>query len=154
MLWLTSACWRRRAVHVDEDAFRTACAQALLSRQIPVPELFLQWGDLGHSEAIVPLGPVPSVEAKTVDFLQYMTIGALCDPTADIPAAALSWRVVSRDHACYSHKNTTWLSGMGPRNSLPPSEGRTEASRAPLFPSHSGHSPDRWSSDPGDAPRA
>ena len=42
----------------------------------------------------------------------------------------------------------------GPRNSLPPSEGRTEASRAPLFPSHSGHSSDRWSSDPGDAPRA
>ena len=35
----------------------------------------------------------------------------------------------------------------------PPSEGRTEASRAPLFPSHSGHSSDRWSSDPGDAPR-
>ena len=33
-------------------------------------------------------------------------------------------------------------------------KGRTEASRAPLFPSHSGHSSDRWSSDPGDAPRA
>ena len=77
-------------VHVDEDAFRTACAQALLSRQIPVPELFLQWGDLGHSEAIVPLGPVPSAEAKTVDFLQYVTVGALCDPTADVPFAALS----------------------------------------------------------------
>ena len=30
----------------------------------------------------------------------------------------------------------------------------TEALRAPLFPSHSGHSSDRWSSDPGDAPRA
>ena len=42
----------------------------------------------------------------------------------------------------------------GPRTSLPPREGRTEASRAPLFPSHSGHSSDRWSSDPGDAPRA
>ena len=37
---------------------------------------------------------------------------------------------------------------------FPPSEGRTEASRAPLLPSHSGHSSDRWSSDPGDAPRA
>ena len=48
------------------------------------------------------------------------------------------------------HEESTW----GPRNSLPPSEGRTEASRAPLFPSHSGHSSDRWSSDPGDAPRA
>ena len=50
----------------------------------------MQWGDLGHSEAIVPLGPVPSAEAKTVDFLQYMTVGALCDPTADVPFAALS----------------------------------------------------------------
>ena len=48
------------SVHVDEDAFRTACAQALRSRQIPVPELFLQRGDLGQSEAIVPLGPSPS----------------------------------------------------------------------------------------------
>ena len=58
-----AASWRRvlgslselgvfGTVHVDEDAFRTACAQALLSHQIPVPELFLQWGDLGYSEAI------------------------------------------------------------------------------------------------------
>ena len=53
------------------------CVQALHSRQIPMPELLLQWGDLGYSEAIVPLGPVPSAEAKTVDFLQYMTVGAL-----------------------------------------------------------------------------
>ena len=55
-----------------------------------MPELLLQWGDLGYTEAIVPLGPVPSAEAKTVDFLQYMTVGALCDPTADVPFAALS----------------------------------------------------------------
>jgi hypothetical protein len=100
-LAVLAAAWRRilgslsdlgvfGTVHVDEDAFRTACAQALLSRQIPVPELFLQWGDLGHSEAIVPLGPVPSAEAKTVDFLQYLTVGALCDPTADVPFASLS----------------------------------------------------------------
>jgi len=100
-LAILAASWRRilgslsdlgvfGTVHVDEDAFRTACAQALLSRQIPVPELFMQWGDLGHSEAIVPLGPVPSAEAKTVDFLQYMTVGALCDPTADVPFASLS----------------------------------------------------------------
>ena len=46
------------SVHVDEDAFRTACTQALRSRQIPVPELFLQWGDLGQSEAIA-LGASP-----------------------------------------------------------------------------------------------
>ena len=70
-LAVLAAAWRRilgslsdlgvfGTVHVDEDTFRTACAQALLSRQIPVPELFLQWGDLGHSEAIVPLGPAPS----------------------------------------------------------------------------------------------
>mgnify|MGYP001168435322 CR=1 FL=1 len=32
--------------------------------------------------------------------------------------------------------------------------GRRRTPRAPLFPSHSGHSSDRWSSDPGDAPRA
>ena len=62
------------SVHVDEDAFRTACAQALRSRQIPVPELFLQWGDLGQSEAIIPLGPAPSAEAKTVDFLRYAMV--------------------------------------------------------------------------------
>ena len=44
----------------------------------------------------------------------------------------------------------------GPRNSLPPSEGAglRRTPRAPHFPSHSGHSSDRWSSDPGDAPRA
>ena len=66
------------------------CVQALHSRQIPVPELLLQWGDLGYTEAIVPLGPGPSAEAKTVDFLQHTTVGALCDPTADIPFAALS----------------------------------------------------------------
>ena len=42
------------------------------------------------------------------------------------------------------------------RNSLPPSEGAglRRTPRAPHFPSHSGHSSDRWSSDPGDAPRA
>ena len=98
-LAVLAAAWRRilgslsnlgvfGTVHVD--TFRTACAQALLSRQIPVPELLLQWGDLGHSEAIVPLGPAPSAEAKTVDFLQYLTVGALCDPTADVPFAPLS----------------------------------------------------------------
>ena len=76
-------------MHVDEDAFRTACAQALLSRQTPVPELFLQWGALGHPEAIVPLGPVPAAGAKTVDSLQYVIVGALCDPVADVPLAAL-----------------------------------------------------------------
>ena len=54
-LAVLAAAWRRilgslsnlgvfGTVHVDEDTFRTACAQALLSRQIPVPELFLQWG--------------------------------------------------------------------------------------------------------------
>jgi len=44
----------------------------------------------------------------------------------------------------------------GPRNSLAPSEGAglRRTPRAPHFPSHSGHSSDRWSSDPGDAPRA
>ena len=100
-LAVLAAAWRRilgalsdlgvfSTVHVDEDAFRTVCIQALHSRQIPVPELYLQWGDLGYSEAIVPLGPVPSAEAKTVDFLQYATVGALCDPTADVPFAALS----------------------------------------------------------------
>ena len=100
-LAVLAAAWRRilgalsdlgvfSTVHVDEDAFRTVCIQALHSRQIPVPELHLQWGDLGHSEAIVPLGPAPSAEAKTVDFLQYATVGALCDPTADVPFAALS----------------------------------------------------------------
>jgi len=78
------------SVHVDEDAFRTACTQALRSRQIPMPELYLQWGDLGQSEAIMPLGPAPSAEAKTVDFLQYTMVGALCDPTADVPFATLS----------------------------------------------------------------
>ena len=31
-----------------------------------------------------------SAEAKAVDFLQYATVGALCDPTADVPFAALS----------------------------------------------------------------
>ena len=98
---ISAASWRRilgalsdlvvfGTVHVDEDAFRTVCVQALHSRQIPVPELLLQWGDLGYSEAIVPLGPVPSAEAKTVDFLQYLTVGALCDPTADVPFAPLS----------------------------------------------------------------
>ena len=30
------------------------------------------------------------LQAKTVDFLQYVTVGALCDPTADIPFASLS----------------------------------------------------------------
>ena len=100
-LAVLAAAWRRilgalsdlgvfGTVHVDEDTFRTVCVQALHSRQIPVPELFLQWGDLGHSEAIVPLGPAPSAEAKAVDFLQYATVGALCDPTADVPFAALS----------------------------------------------------------------
>ena len=100
-LAVLAAAWRRilgalsdlgvfSTVHVDEDAFRTVCIQALHSRQIPVPELYLQWGDLGHSEAIVPLGPAPSAEAKAVDFLQYATVGALCDPTADVPFAALS----------------------------------------------------------------
>ena len=70
-LAVLAAAWRRilgalsdlgvfSTVHVDEDAFRTVCIQALHSRQIPVPELYLQWGDLGYSEAIVPLGPVPS----------------------------------------------------------------------------------------------
>ena len=79
-LAVLAAAWRRilgalsdlgvfGTVHVDEDTFRTVCVQALHSRQIPVPELFLQWGDLGHSEAIVPLGPAPSAEAKAVDFL-------------------------------------------------------------------------------------
>ena len=38
----------------------------------------------------MPLGPAPSAEAKAVDFLQYATVGALCDPTADVPFAALS----------------------------------------------------------------
>ncbi|EOD19676.1 hypothetical protein EMIHUDRAFT_242788 [Emiliania huxleyi CCMP1516] len=100
-LAVLAAAWRRilgalsdlgvfSTVHVDEDAFRTVCIQALHSRQIPVPELYLQWGDLGYSEAIVPLGPAPSAEAKAVDFLQYATVGALCDPTADVPFAALS----------------------------------------------------------------
>ena len=100
-LAVLAAAWRRilgalsdlgvfSTVHVDEDAFRTVCIQALHSRQIPVPELYLQWGDLGHSEAITPLGPAPSAEAKAVDFLQYATVGALCDPTADVPFAALS----------------------------------------------------------------
>ena len=100
-LAVLAAAWRRilgalsdlgvfGTVHVDEDTFRTVCVQALHSRQIPVPELFLQWGDLGHSDAIVPLGPAPSAEAKAVDFLQYATVGALCDPTADVPFAALS----------------------------------------------------------------
>ncbi|EOD05959.1 hypothetical protein EMIHUDRAFT_219680 [Emiliania huxleyi CCMP1516] len=100
-LAVLAAAWRRilgalsdlgvfSTVHVDEDAFRTVCIQALHSRQIPVPELYLQWGDLGYSEAITPLGPAPSAEAKAVDFLQYATVGALCDPTADVPFAALS----------------------------------------------------------------
>ncbi|EOD11635.1 hypothetical protein EMIHUDRAFT_214502 [Emiliania huxleyi CCMP1516] len=81
-LAVLAAAWRRilgalsdlgvfSTVHVDEDAFRT-------------------WGDLGYSEAILPLGPAPSAEAKAVDFLQYATVGALCDPTADVPFAALS----------------------------------------------------------------
>ena len=78
------------SVHVDEDAFRTACTQALRSRQIPMPELYLQWGDLGQSEAIMPMGPAPSAEAKAVEFLQSVMVGALCDPTADVPFAALS----------------------------------------------------------------
>ncbi|EOD36714.1 hypothetical protein EMIHUDRAFT_200881 [Emiliania huxleyi CCMP1516] len=80
-LAVLAAAWRRilgalsdlgvfSTVHVDEDAFRTVCIQALHSRQIPVPELYLQWGDLGYSEAITPLGPAPSAEAKVVDFLQ------------------------------------------------------------------------------------
>ena len=74
-LAVLAAAWRRilgalsdlgvfSTVHVDEDAFRTVCIQALHSRQIPVPELYLQWGDLGYSEAITPLGPAPSAEAK------------------------------------------------------------------------------------------
>ena len=60
-LAVLAAAWRRilgalsdlgvfSTVHVDEDAFRTVCIQALHSRQIPVPELYLQWGDLGYSE--------------------------------------------------------------------------------------------------------
>ena len=64
--------------------------QALISRQIPVPELYLQWGDLGPFEAIVPLGPAPSAEAKTVDYLQYVSVASLYDPTADVPFASLS----------------------------------------------------------------
>ncbi|EOD22662.1 hypothetical protein EMIHUDRAFT_116600 [Emiliania huxleyi CCMP1516] len=86
-LAVLAAAWRRiLGALSDLGVFGTA----LHSRQIPVPELYLQWGDLGYSEAIVPLGPVPSAEAKAVDFLQYATVGALCDPTADVPFAALS----------------------------------------------------------------
>ena len=98
---LLAASWRRilgslsnlgvfGTVHADEDAFLTACAQALRSRQIPVPELYVQWGDLAPTEAIVPLGQPPSVEEKVVDFLQFMTVGSLCDSTADVPCASLS----------------------------------------------------------------
>ena len=54
-----------------------------------MPELFWQWGALRHPEAIVPLGPVPAAGAKTVDSLQYVMVGALCDPVANVPLAAL-----------------------------------------------------------------
>ena len=55
-----------------------------------------------------------------------------------------------------SHRGGQKRHPRGPRNSLPPSEGAglRRTPRAPHFPSHSGHSSDRWSSDPGDAPRA
>ena len=37
----------------------------------------------------MPLGPAPSAEAKTVDFLRYTMVSALCDPIADVPFAVL-----------------------------------------------------------------
>ena len=53
-------------------------------------ELFVQWGDLGPSEAVAPWGQLRPRRQRPSPSGSNVSVAALCDPTADVPFASLS----------------------------------------------------------------
>ena len=104
----------------------------------PLAAYSLPRGRGGRGQAaIIALGARPLPERQVLDPRNPRHL-----PPAPIPPPPCSPPPLGR-----AEERRPW----GPRNSLPPSGGgRTRRTpRALLFPSHSGHSSDRWSSDPG-----